>query len=192
MLHWLAVARSRLQAARQQKRQRPLAVAIEQPACAVPVERACRKELRKQPVLASLVPVAAPAQPAQVVGRERPEHSRRAQRPSDIYRQSVVDLIGALAAHLTECVLYLLGTLAGRDAIGVQAVEVPARPDMRGRLIAPAADAVPGRLSPSGGPVDEPPGMCRRMPSVVQHKAPELALSDGSFHGLPCVIRKLA
>ena len=44
--------------------------------------------------------MAAPAQPAQVVGSERPEHRRRAQRPSDIYRQAVADLIGALSYRL--------------------------------------------------------------------------------------------
>ena len=184
MLHWLAVARSRLQAARQQKRHRPLAVAIEQPACAVPVERACRKKLRQLSVLASLAPVAAPAQPVQVVWRERPEHRRWAQRTRHPYRQPVVHLVGRVSAHLTERVLDLLGMLAGCNAVCVQAVGMPACLDMRCAFVAPATDAVSGWLSPSGGAVDEPSGMLRWMPAMVQHEASELALSDGSLHEL--------
>ena len=44
----------------------------------------------------------------------------------------MVDLVGRISAHLPESVLYLLGMLAGCNTIGVQAVGVPARPDVRG------------------------------------------------------------
>ena len=69
-------------------------------------------------------------------------------------------------------------------AIDVQAVEVPACLDVRRRLIAPAADAVSRRLFPSGRALHEPSRVLCRMSPVVQHEAPELAPSDGSFHFL--------
>ena len=68
---------------------------------------------------------------------------------------------------------------------------MPACLDMRGAFVAPATDAVSGWLSPSGSTVDKPSGMLRRMPAMVQHEAPELALSDGSFHGLPQPLKLL-
>ena len=108
-----------------------------------------------------------------------------AQSTSDIDRKPVVHLFGRVAAYLTERVLYLFGMLAGCDAICIQAVGVPVRPDVCGALVAPAADAVDRRLFPAGRPVHKSSGVCRRMASVVQHEAPELALSDVSLQVLP-------
>ena len=62
---------------------------------------------------------------------------------------------------------------------------MPARPDMRGALVTPATDAVDRRLSLPGRSVHEASGVCHRMPFVVQHETPELALSYGSPHVLP-------
>ena len=94
--------------------------------------------------------------------------------------------------HISQSVCWIfLWMLAGCDAVCVQAVGMPACLDMRGAFVAPATDAVSGWLSPSGGAVDEPSGMLCRMPSVVQHEAPELALSDVSSHGLPRPLKLL-
>ena len=136
--------RGRIEAAGQQKRQRPAAVLPQQAAGAVPFQRAGRKKLRKQPVLPGLAPVAVAAQPAQVLRREGSEHCGWAQRTRHLYCQSVIDLIGLAAAYLAERFLNLLRMLAGCDAVCVQAVAVPARPDVGGRLVAPATDAVAG------------------------------------------------
>ena len=177
--------RGRIEAAGQQKRQRPAAVLPQQTAGAVPFERAGRKELRKQPVLSGLAPVAVAAQPAQVIRCEGSEHCGWAQRTRDLYCQSVIDLVRLAAAHLAERFLNLLRMLAGCDAVCVQAVAVPARPDVGGRLVAPATDAVAGWLFPTGRAIDEPSAVVRGVTSVVQHEAAELALSDRSSHVLP-------
>ena len=71
-----ALPRSRLQAAWQHKRHRPTAVLPEQTLSGVPVQRTSRQELRKSAVLPCLASVAAPAQPAQVIQGERPQHRR--------------------------------------------------------------------------------------------------------------------
>ena len=157
----------------------------EQLSCAVPIQRTRRQKLRNPAVLPCLAPVAAPVQPTKVVGSECPEHRGWAQSTSDIDRKPVVHLFGRVAAYLTERVLYLFGMLAGCDAICIQAVGVPVRPDVCGALVAPAADAVDRRLFPAGRPVHKSSGVCRRMASVVQHEAPELALSDVSLQVLP-------
>ena len=68
--------RSRLQAARQHKGQRPLAMFPEQLSCAIPVQRTRRQKLRQFAILASLAPVADPAQPTKVIQGERTQHSR--------------------------------------------------------------------------------------------------------------------
>ena len=47
------------------------------------------------------------------------------------------------------------------------------------------ANVVPRRLFPHGRAIHEASGMLCRMSPVLQHEAPELALSDGSTHGLP-------
>ena len=96
----------------------------------------------------------------------------------------MVDLVRLPVAHFAERALYLLGMLARCNTVCVQAVNVPADLDVRGWLIAPVTDPVSGRLSPPCSPVDEPSGMLRRMPSVVQHETSELALPDGSFYEL--------
>ena len=85
--------------------------------------------------------------------------------------------------------LYLVGVLAGRDAVGVEAVAVPACLDARRRFVTPAADTVYRRLSPPGRAVDEASGMFCGMSSVVQHEAPELPSSDGSAHALPLLLK---
>ena len=151
----------------------------------VPVQRTCGQKLREFPVLPCLTPVTGPAQPAQVVRRECPEHRGWAEGAGYIYRKAVVHLVGWLAAHLAERMLYLLRMLTRSNAVSVQAVGVPARPDMRRRLIAPAADAVDRRLFPTGRPVHKASWMLCSMAPVVQHEAPEMALSDRSLHGLP-------
>ena len=174
--------RRRLQAARQHKRQRPFVVLPEQLPCGMPVQRARHQELRQSPVLPGLAPVAAPAQPAQVVQGEGTKHRRWGQRPGYLYRKPVVHLVGRIAAYLAECVLDLVGMLAGCDAVGVQAVGMPAYLDIRGGLIAPAAGPVHRRFFPHGRTVHKASGMLCRMPAVVQHQAPELAVSDGSTH----------
>ena len=61
---------------------------------------------------------------------------------------------------------------------------MPASFDVCGALVAPAADAVQWRLFPTGRAVHEPPGMLCRMPAVVQHESPELALPDVSLQVL--------
>ena len=52
-----------------------------------------------------------PAQPAQVVRRECPEHRGWAEGAGYIDRKAMVHLVRRLAAHLAECVLYLLRML---------------------------------------------------------------------------------
>ena len=68
---------------------------------------------------------------------------------------------------------------------------MPARPDMRGWLIAPAADAVDRRLFPTGRPVHKAPGMVCPMAPVVQHETPELALPDVGLHVLHHALKLL-
>ena len=79
----------------------------------------------------------------------------------------MIDLVSLVAAYFAERFLNLLRMLAGCDAVCVQAVAVPARPDVGGRLVAPATDAVAGWFCPSGRAVDEPSGVVRGVPSVV-------------------------
>ena len=97
--------RGRIQAAGQQKRQRPAAVLPQQTAGAVPFQRAGRHELGEQPVLSGLAPVAFAAQPAEVIRREGSEHCGWAQRARHLYCQSVVDLVRLAAAILRQCFL---------------------------------------------------------------------------------------
>ena len=97
--------RGRIQAAGQQKRQRPAAVLPQQTAGAVPFQRAGRHELSEQPVLSGLAPVAFAAQPAEVIRREGSEHCGWAQRARHLYCQSVIDLVRLAAAILRQCFL---------------------------------------------------------------------------------------
>ena len=148
-------------------------------------------ELGKAAVLTCLSPMAVPAQPAhpaqpaQVVGGERTQHVGWPQHPRHIDGKLVIHLVGRIAAHLAERVLYLRGMLTGCNAIGVQAVRMLARPDMRRSLVALAADAVHWRFNPPDPAVNQAPGMVCRMVPVVQHEAPELAPSDWSFYAMP-------
>ena len=86
----------------------------------VPVQRTCGQKLREFPVLPCLTPVTGPAQPAQVVRRECPEHRGWAEGAGDIYRKAVVDLVGRLLTYLTECALHLAGMLTRCNTVGVQ------------------------------------------------------------------------
>ena len=89
------------------------------------------------------------AQPAQVIRCEGSEHCGWAQRTRHLYCQSVIDLVRLAAAYLAERFLNLLRMLAGCDAVCVQAVAVPARPDVGGRLVAPSTGAVAAVVLPN-------------------------------------------
>ena len=99
--------------------------------------------------------------------------------------KAVVHFVGRTATYLAERVLYLFRMLTRSHSICVQAVGMPASFDVCGALVAPAADAVQWRFFPTGRAVHEPPGMLCRMPAVVQHESPELALPDVSLQVLP-------
>ena len=59
---------------------------------------------------------------------------------------------------------------------------MPADVDARRRLIAPAADAIQRRLSPSGRAIYQAPGMLGWVPPAVQNKPSELPTSYRSTH----------
>ena len=145
----------------------------------MPVERARRQELRQSPVLLGLARMAVVAEPSEVIQRECTKHRRWAQRPGYPGRQPVVDFVRLVAAYLAERMLDLVGMLSGCNAIGIQAVEVPAGPGACRAFIAPATDAGRRRFFPPGRAVHEPPAMLCGMPLVVQHEALELAASVG-------------
>ena len=105
------------------------------------------------------------------------------------FRQPVVDFVRLVAAYLAERMLDLVGMLSGCNAIGIQAVEVPAGPGACRAFIAPATDAGRRRFFPPGRAAHKASGMLCRMPPVVQHQSLELPASDWSLHGSPLLLK---